>query len=403
MFSPLPKADDFNYDLLLGKLCISPLEPWTWALIPSAGLQNHAPQLCWVDNHTLACVWMAGDQEGTSAMSIMISFLTSEVNAWCKPQMISQDSHRSEQNPLLFVDGNQLHLIHTAQNSRNSTQLIQPGSSFSMQWTAKLRKQSLNIDTLKVADQSTWCRDSWTFASDLVEQSSFCRNPPYQRVDGSWLLPTYMSLEKGGAFGHDSSQVLILSPDSVEPQPDPPFFDIPQSKGRVHGSIVLSENKLELIQFFRSRLADRIYCSKSDLDGINWTPPVATSLPNNNSSIQACRLKSGRLAMIYNRFGFDQDPLNPQYWGEANWPRTRWPLAVALSEDDGVTWPWIRDIDTGFGFCGTGNWFLNGQLAYPCLLEGQPGELHIAYSWAGRTAIRYICLEEHHIIGFIPE
>ena len=29
------------------------------------------------------------------------------------------------------------------------------------------------------------------------------------------------------------------------------------------------------------------------------------------------------------------------------------------------------------------NWDLNGQLAYPTLIEGLPGELHVAYSWAG--------------------
>ena len=61
---------------------------------------------------------------------------------------------------------------------------------------------------------------------------------------------------------------------------------------------------------------------------------------------------------------------------------------------DGLNWPWIRDIDTGFGFCGPMNWDLNGQLAYPTLIEGQPGELHVAYSWAGRQAIRYVTLQE---------
>ena len=121
-------------------------------------------------------------------------------------------------------------------------------------------------------------------------------------------------------------------------------------------------------------------------------------LPNNNSSIQACRLSSGRLALIFNRFAFppDQDSLE---WGEARWPRTRWPLSIALRDDDGISWPWIRDLDTGFGFCGESNWTLNGQLAYPTLIEGMPGELHVAYSWAGRHSIRYVCLNESDFLG----
>ena len=107
--------------------------------------------------------------------------------------------------------------------------------------------------------------------------------------------------------------------------------------------------------------------------------------------------------MIYNRFSIQIDPSNTKEWGESNWPRTRWPLSIALSNNDWDTWPWIRDIDTGFGYQGSLNWTLNGQLAYPTILEGEAGELHIAYSWAGREAIRYLCLREEDIIGYTPE
>ena len=48
------------------------------------------------------------------------------------------------------------------------------------------------------------------------------------------------------------------------------------------------------------------------------------------------------------------------------------------------------------------NWDLNGQLAYLTLIEGQPGELHVAYSWAGRQAIRYVTLREQEVIGYDP-
>ena len=226
-------------------------------------------------------------------------------------------------------------------------------------------------------------------------RSRILSSSTYQRDDGYWLLPIYRSLEDGGAFGNDYSEVLLLNPDgsSIEQ-----IYPVPESTGRVHGSITLSHDGSKLIQFFRSRLADKIYRSYGTLDGCVWTPPLETSLPNNNSSIQACRLSSGRLAIIYNRFGFDDEFQSPKVWGEANWPRTRWPLSIALSEDDGDTWPWIRNIDSGLGFCGTANWHLNGQLAYPTLSEGNPGELHLAYSWAGRTAIRYVFLNESDII-----
>ena len=46
---------------------------------------------------------------------------------------------------------------------------------------------------------------------------------------------------------------------------------------------------------------------------------------------------------------------------------------------------------------------LNGQLAYPTLIEGLPGELNVAYSWAGRQTIRYVALRELEVIGYDPD
>lgn len=373
-----------------GRLVCMPLIPGVWSLLEPAGVQNHAPQLCWIDPDHLCCVWMAGDREGSAGMSVYASDLLTGSGQWSPPVLVSQDPQRSEQNPLLFVTETprRLHLIHTAQRVRQPGETTAGASAFSMQWTAKLRMRSLDLAS-----------DSWAETIDLLDTPAFCRHPPFRRADGFWLLPIYRSLEEGGAFGHDHSLVLVLDPDG-QPVGDP--VAVPESTGRVHGSIVPSADGRSLLQFFRSRLADRIYRSVADLDGLHWSTPEPTALPNNNSSIQALRLSSGRLAVIFNRCCVHPEAAAQQAWGEANWPRTRWPLSIALSADDGLTWPWIRDIDTGLGFCGTANWIANGQLAYPTIVEGVPGQLHIAYSWAGRAAIRYLCLHEDEILGVEP-
>lgn len=403
MFSPANSALDLVSDAGWGRLVRTPLDLGVWALLEPCGPQNHAPQLCWLNPELLACVWMAGGQEGTAGMGILLALLAAGTGSWTQPQLISQDGERSEQNPLLYVAGDQLHLVHTAQRSRSLDEPFwESGSSFSMQWTAQLRHQSLPLATISPAAPASWGAAAWSRATNLLEEPAFCRHPPLQRPDGRWLLPIYRSLESGGAFGHDHSQVLVLEADgaAVASTPEGPLLHaVPASTGRVHGSIVPSADGSQLLQFFRSRLADRIYRASASPEGEHWREPSAIPLPNNNSSIQALRLASGRLAMLYNRFCFEPDPAQPQPWGEANWPRTRWPLSLALSGDDGDSWPWIRDLDTGFGFCGTANWQCNGQLAYPCLVEGQAGELHIAYSWAGRAAIRYLCLQESDILG----
>ncbi len=70
-----------------------------------------------------------------------------------------------------------------------------------------------------------------------------------------------------------------------------------------------------------------------------------------------------------------------------------------MSDDDGASWTWIRDLDMAEGFCGLANWHLNSQNAYPTMIEGRPGELHLAYSWSGRRAIKYLCIQEIDILG----
>ena len=388
-------ALDLCSDLSWGRLVQSPLESGIWALLEPMGLQNHAPQLCWIRPDLLACVWMAGGGEGTAGMAIQLSLLPQGEGAWTPPQTVSLDGERSEQNPLLFVSDQALHLVHTAQDVRHAEASDSDQSPFTMQWTAMLRHQRLPLLGIDPAKPETWGPSAWQLQADLLDQPAFCRHPPLRCQDGSWLLPIYRSLEEGGDFGFDHSLVLPLDR-SGRPSGDPVV--VPDATGRVHGSLVASDHDQLLLQFFRSRRADRIYRSVSRDHGASWSAPQPTTLPNNNSSIQALRLTSGRLAMIFNRFSLHREPASGP-WGEAEWPRSRWPLAIALSEDDGESWPWIRSIDHGYGFCGEANWQLNGALAYPTILEGLPGELHIAYSWAGRQAIRYICLLEVDILG----
>ena len=401
-FSSFAQAEDRFEDLVWGQVLVTPFQVGAWALLEPMGEQNHAPQLCWVRPDVLGCVWMAGSGEGTAGMSVFLSLLSAETGRWLEPQRISRDSERSEQNPLLFVSDGCLHLIHSAQLVRDPADrdALEGSSNFSMQWTAVLRHQRLVLERLDLADPETWSAEAWSTPVDLLNDPAFCRNPPHPLESGDWLLPIYRSLEEGGAFGHDHSKMLRLDPSGhcLDQR-----VGIPDSTGRVHGSIVASRDGSQLLQFFRSRLADQIYRSVSSDDGCTWSAPEPTPLPNNNSSIQACRLASGRLAMIFNRFGFAQEPTSSEEsldWGEARWPRTRWPLSIAISDDDGLHWPWIRDIDAGFGFCGPMNWDLNGQLAYPTLIEGLPGELHVAYSWAGRQTIRYVALRELEVIGY---
>ena len=89
-------------------------------------------------------------------------------------------------------------------------------------------------------------------------------------------------------------------------------------------------------------------------------------LPNNNSSISAVKLQSGRIAIAYN----PTCTPNPVP-GKAAWPGLRCPVAVALSEDSGLTFPIIRWMERGEGYMGDENKTNNKQYEYPYLMQGR--------------------------------
>mgnify|MGYP000367499814 CR=1 FL=1 len=114
-----------------------------------------------------------------------------------------------------------------------------------------------------------------------------------------------------------------------------------------------------------------------------------TLLPNNNASIQAAKLPSGAIALVFNPYG-----LPPREKKEVEWPGLRWSVSVAITEDEGETFPLQRVIEPGSGFTGAENRLENAAFEYPCLLVGRDGAIHIAYSAWNRQHIHYVRVTE---------
>ena len=66
-------------------------------------------------------------------------------------------------------------------------------------------------------------------------------------------------------------------------------------------------------------------------------------------------------------------------------------MTLALSEDDGRTWPWQRNLEVGDGYCMTNDSErgLNREYSYPSLRQGLDGALHLAYT-VFRKHIRHV-------------
>jgi predicted neuraminidase len=356
------------------------------AFIPTGYKSNHAPSLIELGNGDILCAWFAGTAEGSGDVKIACSRLPGKGEEWESCQIVSREDGHSLQNPFLFQPpGGPLYLYHTSQETRGVSpetwrEMLSRGEArgtYVMQSTALIYR-------LVSRDQGKSWEDKTIFSD---KKGSFCRHPVQVLSNGDWIFPMYYSFDgdiPGQAHGDDYSVVQISS-DRGNTWKE---YPVPESRGRVQMSIIETEPG-RCAAFFRSRAADNIYRSSSSDYGKTWTPPVPTGLPNNNSSVHAIGLKSGAIALVYNPWRVDKtDPRTTV------WPKMRNSVSVALSEDGGETFPWIRIVETGSGFRGTQNVALNKGCAYPCILQSRDGLIHIAYSCLDRKYIKYVRVTE---------
>lgn len=356
--------------------------------LPQPQVQAHAANLTVLRDGTLACVWFGGSMEGRSDICVYMATLAPGATQWSPAVQLSNDPDRSEQNPLLFnaPDGT-LWLIHTAQTSGH-------------QDTAVVRRRISS-------DNGT----TWGPLEDLpgVPGGTFMRQPIQVQADGSWLLPVWRCVPVPGiAWDGSLDDAAVLR--STDGGASWQWIDVPDSLGCVHMNIVPSADGSHLLAFFRSRWADHIWRTRSTDGGLSWEAPQPTVLPNNNSSIQALRLADGRLAMIFNASSAaDATERRESLYDElaegdspnavageapkrrAFWGAPRAPLTLAISDDDGATWPWQRHLEEGDGYCMTNDSAgrRNREYSYPSITQTADGALHLAYT-VFRQHIRHV-------------
>ena len=344
------------------------------ARLPDGGYPTaHAPALLELPNGDMLCCWFAGTYEGSADIRIICSRLERDGDRWSKPVDISGDPTRSEQNPSLFYGPDDaVWAIYTAQLDR------QAGKD-NMQFTSQIRCQK-STDGGK-----TWGPYETLFA----REGSFCRQPIQVLANGRWIFGNWLCTDSVDGLSGDPTAFQI-SDDQGRTWRQ---VDMPNSRGRVHANVVEMDDG-HLLAFMRSREADFIYRSESLDWGDTWSEPKPTPLPNNNSSISALRLQSGRVAIAYNPT-CTPDP-KP---GKAAWPGLRCPVAVALSEDGGLTFPIVRWMERGEGYMGEENRTNNKQYEYPYLMQSRDGMLHLAYAAFTRLGVKYVRFSEQDVLG----
>jgi len=111
--------------------------------------------------------------------------------------------------------------------------------------------------------------------------------------------------------------------------------------------------------------------SESRDGGKTWSPGTDSEFPNPNAAVDFIALKSGNLILIYN------DSMSE-----------RVNLTAALSTDQDKTYPHRRRVATD-----------GDDLAYPYIIQGADGTIHLIYTTDARSTIMHVSFTEDEIIG----
>ena len=268
-------------------------------------LQCHASTLVNDDDGKFLVAWFGGTHEKHDDVGIWLSKGSS--GNWSAPKEVAKIRNDPHWNPVLF--------------KKPSGEII------------------LYFKVGKTIDEwETWYMvssdkgDTWSEAKELVPGDKGGRGPvrnkPVIISDGTWLAPA--SNEKNGVW----NAFIDRSEDGGTTWTSTSFLQFNRDSIPEEGVIqpTLWESTPGDVHMLLRSSAGVICRSDSKDSGKTWSSVYKTSLPNPNSGIDVTKLSDGRLVLIFN----DDD----RNWG------ARSPLALAVSNDNGHTWPTRIDIET---------------------------------------------------------
>jgi predicted neuraminidase len=239
--------------------------------------------------------------------------------------------------------------------------LLKPGDDFA-------ERMKAGLDELG-ADDGMWAEHALPYSELLVEAAKdpikrdigwMTRTRPITLASGRILLPLYSD-------GFNASLVAISDDLGETWRASKPMIGL----GPIQPTIAQRANG-DLVALCRDsgRAPGRVMRSVSTDGGETWSLAHDTDLPNPGSSLAVVTLRDGRWALVYN----DTEDGRHQ-------------LAVALSEDEGETWPWKRYLDKAEANA--------GSFSYPTAFEAKDGRVHVTYSYRveGGAAIKHAAFD----------
>lgn len=363
-----PLVDSKIAALADGKERPNPVFHYTEAYLPILYPSSHASNLLELKNGDLICVWFSGTWEGNSGVGIVFSRLPHGKHTWTPTRLIDRQEGVSFQNPVAFQepDGT-IDVFH-------STQEAGAGEA--------------NAHVLRV--RSTDNGKTWSKPEMVFEKpGAFDRHPLVVMPDGGWMLPMdYVTSHGIGKGSETNYSVIEITHDRGKTWKE---CRMAGSEGKVQPTVVMTSPG-HYFAMLRSRASDWIYQSTSE-DGCTWSKAQPSVLPNNNASVQLFRLKDGHLVLAFDNSHTSADNKTPD-------EGLRKPLSVALSEDNGKTWSYVRDVETGRPGYGRAEMRPKQpgreEYSYPSILQARNGKIYVSFTYRRQT-IKVVTITEDWI------
>lgn len=281
----------------------------------------------------LVAAWFGGTDEGHDDVGIWVSRKTGDT--WSKPVEVANGVQHADKryptwNPVLYQDpdGPLLLFYKAGPNPR--------------EWWGMLMTSDDHGET-------------WSEPRRLPEDiAGPIKNKPVLLEDGVLLCPSSTE-DEGWRVHFELTSDNGITWKRVGPINDGKEF------GAIQPTILIHEDGgLQALCRTRQRTIGQSFSSDG---GQHWDAMTASSLPNNNSGIDAVTLDDGRHLLIYNHTTRGRSPLN-----------------VAVS-DDGITWKAALVLENQ-----------PGEYSYPCIVQTSDGLVHAMYTWK-RDLIRHAVID----------